>query len=48
MIGKPMQEIRGGCGHWIRDKDDVAAYRCGDLDNNKKVIFCKGCISQKE
>jgi len=34
-----------GCGHWIRDEDDVAAFMCGDFVNGK-TILCKECKNE--
>lgn len=31
-----------GCRKWIRDKDNVAAFRCGDNTSNG-TIFCDSC-----
>ena len=30
------------CCNWIRDKDDVAAFRCGDK-SNQGIEVCNGC-----
>lgn len=36
------------CGFWIRDKKTgVAAFRCGDVVNNKKVL-CPRCEVKEE
>jgi len=31
-----------GCGVWMRNKDDVAAFRCGDT-SNKGIELCPKC-----
>lgn len=36
-----------GCGFWIRNKNDVAAFRCGDI-SNKGLILCKKCQKIKK
>lgn len=32
-----------GCGRWIRNKDDIAVYRCGDRDSKGNYHLHKNC-----
>ena len=42
-----MKKKELNCGHWIRDKDGVAAFRCGDK-SNKGIELCLKCKEIKE
>jgi len=36
-----------GCGCWIRDEDDVAAFRCGDKSKSGITTYlCDSCCNK--
>lgn len=51
MVQKTRQQLRGRrimvCGCWIRDEDDVAAFRCGDKSQSKATTYlCDNCYKR--
>lgn len=34
------------CGIWIRNKNNIAVYRCGDFNSKDELQLCESCTKR--